>query len=125
MYSFGVVLLEVITGRSVIMKTHEKIHISQWVSSMLDNGDIKKIVDPRLVEDFDINSAWKVLEVAMACVSPTSFERPTMTQVVAELKECLAAETARTNYGSPESDSKESINLVAVSLASQQTPLAR
>ncbi|XP_021890219.1 LRR receptor-like serine/threonine-protein kinase IOS1 [Carica papaya] len=124
-YSFGVVLLEVITGRSVIMKTHEKIHISQWVSSMLDNGDIKKIVDPRLVEDFDINSAWKVLEVAMACVSPTSFERPTMTQVVAELKECLAAETARTNYGSPESDSKESINLVAVSLASQQTPLAR
>jgi serine/threonine protein kinase len=88
-YSFGVVLLEIITGRRAIERSHERTHIIQWVSSMLAKGDIKNIVDTRLCRIFNINSAWKVVEIAMACVSPTSTKRPTMSQVVAELKECL------------------------------------
>ncbi|KAF2323511.1 hypothetical protein GH714_035852 [Hevea brasiliensis] len=98
-YSFGVVLLEIITSRPVIAKTADKIHLSTWVSSMLDKGDIKAIADPRLNVDFDINSLWKVTELAMACVSETSAERPTMSQVVMELNECLATEMARTRRG--------------------------
>jgi hypothetical protein len=42
---------------------------------MLAKGDIKNIVDPRLCENFNINSAWKAVEIAMACVSPTSAKR--------------------------------------------------
>jgi hypothetical protein len=42
---------------------------------MLEKGDIKSIVDPRLRGNFNINSAWKAVEIAMACVSPTSAKR--------------------------------------------------
>ena len=87
-YSFGVVLLEIITGQTAIIKNPEKVHVIQWVSPMLERGDVKNIVDPRLEGDLDINSVWKAIEVAMACVSPTSIERPTMTYVVLELKQC-------------------------------------
>ncbi|XVF26887.1 hypothetical protein REPUB_Repub14bG0058500 [Reevesia pubescens] len=76
-YSFGIVLLEIITSGPVISETNnERIHISQRVSSMLSRGDINNIVDPRLQGDFDVNSVWKAVEVAMTCLSPTSTRRP-------------------------------------------------
>ncbi|CAB4272462.1 unnamed protein product [Prunus armeniaca] len=97
-YSFGVVLLEIITSRPVLTRTHERIHISQWVGLMLANGDIKSIVDPRLEGNFNTNSVWKAVEIAMACVSINAIKRPSMSQVVVDLRECLATECARTNH---------------------------
>ncbi|KAL4291915.1 hypothetical protein GQ457_14G006630 [Hibiscus cannabinus] len=72
-YSFGVVLLEIITGQPPIMRTEDEsgLHIRQWANSKLVEGDIQNIVDNRLQGDFDVNSAWKALEIAMACLSPT------------------------------------------------------
>ncbi|XP_062104822.1 putative leucine-rich repeat receptor-like serine/threonine-protein kinase At2g19230 [Humulus lupulus] len=96
-YSFGVVLLEIITSRPVLARSSvsENIHVSQWVEFMVGKGEIKSIVDPRLRGDFQVNSAWKYVEIATACVSLNSIERPTMTQVVMELNECLALEIAK------------------------------
>ncbi|XP_058780587.1 putative leucine-rich repeat receptor-like protein kinase At2g19210 [Vicia villosa] len=88
-FSFGVVLLEIITGQPAITKTEEKIHIIQWVGSTLVEREIKDIVDPRLQGEFDISSATKALDTAMACVAPTSINRPSMKHVVMELKQCL------------------------------------
>ncbi|KAL5576861.1 hypothetical protein UlMin_018560 [Ulmus minor] len=87
-YSFGVVLLQIITGRPAISKTNN-ILISQWVDLILKKGEIKSIIDPRLQGNFNVNSAWKAVEIAMNCVSQSSSERPTMNQVAVELKECL------------------------------------
>ncbi|ESR40067.1 hypothetical protein CICLE_v10027230mg [Citrus x clementina] len=124
-YSFGVVLLEIITSKPVIERTHERTHITQWVSFMLAKGDIKNIVDPTLYGDFDINSVWKIVEIAMACVSPTSTKRPTMTQVVMELNESMAIEIARTQAGKDNDESKVLIELIDVNLHSERSPLAR
>ena len=121
-YSFGVVLLEIITGQTALIKNPEKVHVTQWVSSMLERGDVKNIMDPRLEGDLDINSVWKAIEVAMACVSPTSIERPTMTYVVIELEQCLAMELARRQEGF-EIDSHEISGMNHVHTG--QTPLAR
>uniref|UniRef100_A0A803NZA6 non-specific serine/threonine protein kinase n=1 Tax=Cannabis sativa TaxID=3483 RepID=A0A803NZA6_CANSA len=96
-FSFGVALLEIITGRQAIFKSNGKEHIIEWTKFCLSKGDIKYIMDPRLEQDFNKNSAWKTAEVAMACVSPTSTRRPNMSQIVAELKQCLAMQVARTN----------------------------
>ncbi|CAN6909250.1 unnamed protein product [Brassica oleracea] len=92
-YSFGVVLLEVVTGQPVILRsrtTAENIHITDRVELLLSTGDINGIVDPKLGERFDAGSAWKITEVAMACASRSSKNRPTMSQVVAELKESVS-----------------------------------
>ncbi|EXB74610.1 putative LRR receptor-like serine/threonine-protein kinase [Morus notabilis] len=79
-YSFGVVLLEITTGRPAISKSSDNAHVIQWVKQMLQNGNIQSIVDPRLEGNFNVNSAWKIVETAMNCVSQYSAERPTMSQ---------------------------------------------
>ncbi|KAF8388901.1 hypothetical protein HHK36_025582 [Tetracentron sinense] len=94
-YSFGIVLLELITSQPAIIKNGvERIHIIQWVSPMLPRGEIRNIVDHRLQSDYNINSVWKAIETAMACVPQTSIRRPNMNHVLSELKECLALEMA-------------------------------
>ncbi|RVW51906.1 putative leucine-rich repeat receptor-like protein kinase [Vitis vinifera] len=70
-YSFGIVLLELITGQPAII-TPGNIHIVQWISPMIERGDIQNVVDPRLQGDFNTNSAWKALETALACVPSTA-----------------------------------------------------
>ncbi|MQM12310.1 hypothetical protein Taro_045224 [Colocasia esculenta] len=93
-YSFGIVLLEIITGQPTFPNWPEKTHIVQCVQSRLECGDVSNIVDPGLCGDYDTNSAWKVLEIAMACTARPSMRRPTMSSVVAQLKECLAPDGA-------------------------------
>lgn len=90
-----------ITSRPVLVTTGEDKphHIAQWVAFMLESGEVANIVDPRLPGGFNISSAWKAVELANACVRSKSTERPTMTQVVMELNECLALEVAPKKYG--------------------------
>jgi serine/threonine protein kinase len=88
-YSFGVVLLEIITGRPPIVTGIEGSNLVQWVHHKLSGGDIESIVDPRIQDQYDINSVWKVAELACKCTKPTSSRRPTMSAVVIELKESL------------------------------------
>ncbi|KAK0598521.1 hypothetical protein LWI29_035548 [Acer saccharum] len=95
LYSFGVVLLEIITNRPVILKTeNENTHLSQWVIDRVETGDMENIADPSLQGDFGSSSAWKVVELALACAYHVSSKRPTIDEVVMELKECLAMELA-------------------------------
>ncbi|XP_072059940.1 LRR receptor-like serine/threonine-protein kinase IOS1 isoform X3 [Arachis hypogaea] len=125
-YSFGVVLLRIITGQAVIIVREDMIHhISQRVNSMVAEGDITKVVDSRLQGDFDSNSAWRAVEIAMASVSTISMERPYMSDIVKELKECLAAELAR-EHNSCDLQNKDLFGQVSLNLISTDiTPLAR
>ncbi|KAG7621203.1 Protein kinase-like domain superfamily [Arabidopsis suecica] len=107
-FSFGVVLLEIITSQPVIDQTREKSHIGKWVGFKLTNGDIKNIVDPSMNGDYDSSSLWKALELAMSCVSPSSSGRPNMSQVANELQECLLSENSRKG-GRRDVDSKSSL----------------
>ena len=67
------------------MKTHEKTHIIKWVSSMLlvNDGEIDGII--WIQGKYDSEAARKVIDIAMACVTPSSVNRPTMNQVFMEL----------------------------------------
>ncbi|XP_077210751.1 putative LRR receptor-like serine/threonine-protein kinase At4g29180 isoform X4 [Tasmannia lanceolata] len=88
-YSFGVVLLELITGKTAITRhaNLETVTLVQWVTDMIGRGDIRSIVDPRLQGHYDVNSAWKAIEIAIACTPPIAIQRPSMSDVVMELKE--------------------------------------
>ena len=99
-YSFGIVLLQIITGRAAIEKSLIRTHIASWIKSMISTGDVTKIVDPRLNGHFDVNSAWKILELAMDCLHDESIKRPTMNQVVSDLEHCLVLARMRNSEDS-------------------------
>ncbi|KAL1221653.1 putative LRR receptor-like serine/threonine-protein kinase [Cardamine amara subsp. amara] len=122
-YSFGIVLLEIITSRPVIQQTREKPHIAAWVGYMLTKGDIENIVDPRLNRDYDPTSLWKVLEIAMSCVNPTSDKRPNMSQVTNKLKGCLTLDNSRRG-GRQDMGSRSSVEM-STSFSTEVTPKAR
>jgi hypothetical protein len=94
-FSFGVVLLELITGKPAILRYPEHIGIIQWTWRRLRRGEIESVVDERMNGDHDINSVWKAADVAFQCTAEASTQRPTMTDVVAQLQECLELEEAR------------------------------
>lgn len=122
-YSFGIVLLEIITNRPVIDQNCETPHIAEWAGFMLTNGGIENIADLSLVGDIESHSIWKVLELALSCVNPSSAGRPNMSHAVNQLKECLVYENSKKG-GRTEVDSKSSIE-ESMSSAAEISPNAR
>ncbi|XXG57301.1 hypothetical protein AAC387_Pa03g4490 [Persea americana] len=114
-YSFGVVLLELITGQPAIIRNtdYEKRTLVDWACPIIARGDIQSVVDPRLEGDYNINSLWKVAELVLACTSPRSIERPTMTEVVVDLKDCLGTETAAERARSSKIDKAEKTSSIS------------
>ncbi|XP_050285815.1 receptor-like protein kinase At3g21340 isoform X2 [Quercus robur] len=111
-YSFGIVLFELITGRPVIMRGPEKnTHILDWIYPIIESGDIQSVVDPRLQGKFHTNSAWKAVEIALSCIPPIASQRPDISQVLAELKECLALEMTNASLATERNMAPSSIPL--------------
>jgi len=102
----------------------EKIHISEWVRSLIEKGDINAIVDSGLEGDFDSNSVWRAVEIATACLSPNPNRRPIISVVVNELKESLAMEFARTD-NKKSTHTSDSVELVTMNLNTESLPQAR
>ncbi|XP_020413183.1 probable LRR receptor-like serine/threonine-protein kinase At1g05700 [Prunus persica] len=95
-YSFGIVLLELITGRPAIITDLEPVHVnvSDWVRAKVERREIESIVDSRVQGTYKYSSAQKSIRVALACVSKTPTERPEISHVYDRLKECLEIEKA-------------------------------
>ncbi|KAJ7533339.1 hypothetical protein O6H91_13G043900 [Diphasiastrum complanatum] len=93
-YSFGVVLLELITGREPIISEPPRKcwKLCDWAREMLLDRRIEAIIDPVLGRGYNIESIWKVAEIAMFSVEPRSKHRPTISDVVQELKDALGIE---------------------------------
>jgi len=62
------------------------------VRSHLQAGVIHPVVDQALGNQFNVESMWKVAEIAMRSVEPYGAHRPTMMQVVADLREAMEIE---------------------------------
>ncbi|KAK3135390.1 hypothetical protein QOZ80_5BG0418320 [Eleusine coracana subsp. coracana] len=131
-FSFGVVLLELVTGKQAILRDPEPIGVIQWTKLRLARGEIESIVDERMNGDHDINSVWKVANVALACTAQASMQRPTMTDVVAQLQECLELEEGRAGGGMTQSfytgnnddlNSSYNTNAYTATSASQSSPV--
>ncbi|KAF2541870.1 hypothetical protein F2Q70_00035752 [Brassica cretica] len=122
-YNFGIVLLEIITSQRVIDQTREKPHITEWMGFMLNRGDITRIMDPKLHGDFNSRSVWRAIELAMLCANPSSEKRPNMSQVVIELKECLASENT-INSKNQDANSNSSFEM-SMSFDTKAVPSAR
>lgn len=95
-YSYGVVLLELITGKRAVDRSFpEETDIVSWVKSVLssyeddDDYTVSQIVDPKLVDELlDTKlreQAILVTDLALVCTDKRPENRPSMTDVVKEL----------------------------------------
>lgn len=85
-YAYGVVLMEIITGRKALDETmpDEKAHLVAWFRRVLINKEnIRKSIDPLLnPDDETYDSICKVAELAGHCTARESFQRPDMGHAV-------------------------------------------
>ncbi|KAF5956646.1 hypothetical protein HYC85_003871 [Camellia sinensis] len=87
-YSYGILLLEILTGRKPIEKLPGGIKrtITEWAEPLILKGRFKELVDPKLRGNFDENQLKQAINVAALCVQTESEKRPTMKEVVSLLK---------------------------------------
>ena len=89
-FSFGVVLLELVTGRKPIDMSQEAgfESLAEWarpvMNRILEDGHLEDLVDPNLNGDFDHDEMMRVIETAAACVRHSALKRPRMAQVPTE-----------------------------------------
>ncbi|KMZ56374.1 Protein kinase superfamily protein [Zostera marina] len=86
-FSFGVVLLELITGRKPITGLVSLVEWAQPLLSIaLETGNMEEMIDPKLGENYDKNTMQIMMVVASACVRHTASMRPRMRTVVSVLE---------------------------------------
>ncbi|CAL1370401.1 unnamed protein product [Linum trigynum] len=86
-YSFGVVALEIATGRKpAVMRKLEKqcfVHLVQWVWELYGAGRmIAEGADPRLGGEFDEGEMERLMIVGLCCAHPDSSLRPSVRQAL-------------------------------------------
>lgn len=78
----------------------------------IESGDIQGIIDPTLLNEYDIQSMWKIAEKALMCVQPHGSMRPSISEVSKEIQDAISiergAETVR--EGSSDDISRQSLH---------------
>ncbi|GLJ11954.1 hypothetical protein SUGI_0180910 [Cryptomeria japonica] len=83
-YSFGVVLLELITGKRPI-HTRDPNHnesLVKWARPLLEEGSIGDLVDPILENDYDEREMQRMVLAAALCIRKAPRFRPRMSQIL-------------------------------------------
>ncbi|KAJ3709231.1 hypothetical protein LUZ61_012936 [Rhynchospora tenuis] len=99
-YSFGVILLELISGHDPISNENLEAnsnYIVEWAKDHIENGNIYAIIDPAMEKTYNIQSVWKIAEIALMCVKLRRTERPSISEVLKEIQEAILIEQTGTN----------------------------
>ncbi|XP_004504942.1 L-type lectin-domain containing receptor kinase IX.1-like [Cicer arietinum] len=87
-YSFGVVLLEIASGRKAIEREEKEGQISvvEWVWELYGLGKLHEACDPKLCGAFDEKQLECLVIVGLWCVHPDYLFRPCIRHVIQVLK---------------------------------------
>lgn len=89
-YSYGVVLLELLTGRAPVQPLDQGGDLVTWVRNFIRNNSlVSGMLDARLnlQDEKTVSHMITVLKIAMLCTNISPFDRPTMREVVLMLSE--------------------------------------
>jgi serine/threonine protein kinase len=88
-YSFGVVLLEILSGRRVVDKNRpqRQHNLVEWAKPYLSNKrKILRVLDNRLEGQYELEDVYKVAILSLRCLSIEAKLRPNMDEVVTSLE---------------------------------------
>ncbi|KAJ7958776.1 Receptor protein kinase [Quillaja saponaria] len=87
-YSYGMVLLELIGGRKNFdpTETSEKSHFPSYAIKLVEEGKMRDILDSELKIDEDDERISNAINVALWCIQEDMYLRPPMTKVVQMLE---------------------------------------
>lgn len=117
-YSFGVVLLEIITGRRAIdpSANGRDQNLVAWARPLLkDREQFLKMADPTMQGRYPSRSLYQAISIAAMCVQEQPNLRPVIADVVTALsylasnkqqREARQAKNIRSSSGSPEAQSQ-------------------
>ncbi|KAH7849864.1 hypothetical protein Vadar_024138 [Vaccinium darrowii] len=86
-FSFGILLLEIISGRKAIDMKYSPPSVVDWAAPLIRGGEYEAVCDVRIGPPEDAVVIRRLAVVAARCVRSTAEKRPDMAEVV----ECLKA----------------------------------
>ncbi|KAL6565830.1 hypothetical protein OROHE_004885 [Orobanche hederae] len=91
-WSFGVVLYEILTGRRSLVRDRPRSEqkLLEWVKQYPANSrKFEMIMDPRLENHYSLGAARRIAKLADSCLVKSAKDRPRMSEVVEMLKEIV------------------------------------
>ncbi|KAK2985858.1 hypothetical protein RJ640_018724 [Escallonia rubra] len=87
-YSFGIVALEIVSGRSntTRQKKDDDFFLLDQALVLKSNGKLIELVDPRLESQYNEEEVVRMINVALLCTNVSSAFRPSMSSVVSMLE---------------------------------------
>ncbi|GMJ10071.1 hypothetical protein like AT1G53440 [Hibiscus trionum] len=87
-YSFGVVLLEIVSGKSNTnyKPKEEFVFLLDWAYVQQEQGNLLELVDPSLGSEYSKEEALRLLNLALVCTNPSPTLRPSMSSVVSMIE---------------------------------------
>ncbi|XP_054824493.1 probable serine/threonine-protein kinase At1g01540 [Prosopis cineraria] len=83
-YSFGILIMEIITGRNPVdySRPPEEVNLVDWLKKMVSNRNAEGVLDPKLPEKPSSRALKRALLVALRCTDPNAQKRPKMGHVI-------------------------------------------
>ncbi|KAL5202580.1 hypothetical protein ABZP36_013532 [Zizania latifolia] len=86
-YGFGVLILEILTGRRPVQYLEDDVVVlCDVVRAALEEGRVEDCMDPRLSGEFSMEEALLIIKLGLVCTSQVPSHRPDMGEVVSMLE---------------------------------------
>ncbi|CAH9099092.1 unnamed protein product [Cuscuta epithymum] len=91
-YSFGILLLELITGLDAVSSHNENVSLIKKVGPMLkDVSKVAEMVDRRLSGEYELEEAMAMASLAALCLIDPPSLRPSASDIIETMRICIAS----------------------------------